>query len=339
MSRAAAAVWGKGESRSAHQVITKFATTQPQQAPTRRSHAPPTEIPDPLRQRIHAELIKGFKHFPRKSGSGPGGSRYEHWAPLAQDPQMATDVASCLMHMIDGRMPFEALDAFLAANLVGIGKRDGGTQVLGQGGTARRRVGRAVAHALNQEIAQAAGPRQYGLRKDGASALHRRLTAHVAANPDTGIVSLDIADAFTAVDRDVALDAVARHCPDLYPIVLSWLNRSTDHVVPDTEGGPSLRMSQHRGLDQGCPLSPGIYSITSADPLASTVVQMRCQTYISLHQDLQTAVAGQSGAGDPAAFAMDSRAPPWPLGRGGPLPRSRWGPHRPQGQILCLRRS
>merc|ERR1711940_393394 len=115
------------------------------------------------------------------------------------------------------------------------GGHDGGTRVLGQGGTARRKVGRAMARALGPEIAAAAGPRQYGLKKDGANALHRRLTAHVAANPDTGVVSLDIADAFTAVNRDAALDAVEQHCPDLYHIVVSWLNRRTDHVVPDAD--------------------------------------------------------------------------------------------------------
>merc|ERR1711940_376249 len=105
------------------------------------------------------------------------------------------------------------------------GGHDGGTRVLGQGGTARRKVGRAMARALGPEIAAVAGPRQYGLKKDGASALHRRLTAHVAANPDTGIVSLDISDAFTAVDRDAALDAAQRLCPDLYSIVIRWLSR------------------------------------------------------------------------------------------------------------------
>ena len=88
---------------------------------------------------------------------------------------MADDVASCMLQMIEGQMPVDALDAFLSAYLVGIGKKDGGTRVLGQGGTVRRKVGRTATRAPAQEIADAAGPRQYGLCKDGAGALHRQL--------------------------------------------------------------------------------------------------------------------------------------------------------------------
>merc|ERR1711895_241895 len=101
-----------------------------------------------LRSKLRTELQKGFKKFPRKSGSGPCGSRYEHWAPLADDEVMGGTVADCLLQMIDGSMPRDALDAFLSAYLVGIGKKDGGTRVLGQGGTARRKVGRAIAKVL-----------------------------------------------------------------------------------------------------------------------------------------------------------------------------------------------
>ena len=126
-------------------------------------------------------------------------------------------------------MPRDALDAFLSAYLVGIGKKDGGTRVLGQGGTPRRKVGRAITKVLAKPIQQAAGPHQYGLRKDGANALHRLLTAHTAVNPGTGVLSLDIADAFTAVDRDAALSAVDKHCPELYPLVVRWLDRASTH--------------------------------------------------------------------------------------------------------------
>ena len=44
--------------------------------------------------------------------------------------------------------PRDALDAFMTVYLVGIGKKDGGTRVLGQGGAARRKLGRAAARTL-----------------------------------------------------------------------------------------------------------------------------------------------------------------------------------------------
>ena len=86
VSRAAAAVWGRGESRTAQQVITKFATTQPRQGPARRLRALPPALPEPLRQRIHRELVKGFKQFPRKSGSGPGGPATSTGPPSPRTP-------------------------------------------------------------------------------------------------------------------------------------------------------------------------------------------------------------------------------------------------------------
>ena len=80
-----------------------------------------------LRHKLRQELRKGFKQFPRKSASGPGGTRYEHWSPLADDETMGNAVADCLLETVEGTLPQDALDAFLTAYLVGIGKKDGGT--------------------------------------------------------------------------------------------------------------------------------------------------------------------------------------------------------------------
>ena len=236
ISRAASAVWGPSEPRTSQQVIHKFSTTQPAEPPARYIRPGGEPMSQDLRDRLRKELQKGFKSFPRKSGSGPCGSRYEHWGPLAYEDILGGSVADCLLKTVEGDMPRDALDAFLSAYLVGIGKKEGGTRVLGQGGTPRRKMGRAIAKVLAQPIQQAAGPHQYGLRKDGASALHRLITAHAAVNPGTGVVSLDIADAFTAVDREAALNAVSTHCPELYQLVIRWLDRASKHVVPGEAG-------------------------------------------------------------------------------------------------------
>ena len=182
---------------------------------------------------------------------------------------MSETVAECLLKAIEGDMPKEALDAFLTAQLVGIGKQDGGTRVLGQGCIARRKVGRAIVAACAEALQDAVGERQFGLRKDGANALHRLITAHVAMHPGTGVVGEDMTDAFSKVKREVALDAMEKHCPIFHPMVLGWYDHSAKHVVPGPAGEAPSRIDQHEGLDQGCPASPAGHSVTARDPLRS----------------------------------------------------------------------
>ena len=139
-------------------------------------------------------------------------------------------------------------------------------------------VGRAAAKVLAPEIAAAVGPQQQGLAPDGAGAVHRLLAAHVGTHPNTGVLSMDIANAFTAVNRDVALDAVRRKAPQLYNIVYHWLKNSTEHVPTTMDTDNPVTFTQHVGLDQGCPLSPAVYCITVADSLARVERVMRGST-------------------------------------------------------------
>ena len=198
-------------------------------------------------------------------------------------------VARCLLRIGLGQLPPQAQAAFLAAHLVGLAKKDGGTRILGRGGTPRRMVGRAAAKVLASEIAAAVGPQQQGLAPDGAAAVHRLLSAHVGAHPDTGVLSMDIANAFTAVNRDVALDAVRRKAPQLYAIVYHWLKTSTEHVPQSMDAENPVTLTQHVGLDQGCPLSPAVYCITVADPLAHIERVMRDTTVATAVEQWQAA--------------------------------------------------
>ena len=140
-------------------------------------------------------------------------------------------------------------------------------------------VRRVAAKVLATEIAAAAaGPQQQGLAADGAGAVHRLLSAHVGAHPNTGVLSMDISNAFTAINRDAALDAVRRRAPQLYAIVYHWLMTSTEHVPQSLDTESPVTLHQHVGLDQGCPLSPAVYCITVAEPLALVEQAMRDTT-------------------------------------------------------------
>eukprot|EP00974_Lingulodinium_polyedra_P025870 2498383-Lingulodinium_polyedra.AAC.1 len=44
--------------------------------------------------RVAENIAEGLQHFPRKAGAGPGGGRFEHWAPVAREKEAREAVAS-----------------------------------------------------------------------------------------------------------------------------------------------------------------------------------------------------------------------------------------------------
>ena len=138
--------------------------------------------------------------------------------------------------------------------------------MLGCGHVMRRLVGRAIMKAQALECMQAVGKNQYGLAQDGAGAVHRGITAHVAMNPGSVVLSMDIADAFSTIQRDAVMSACSRHAPELYSLVHTWIDGSANHVAQGGAGEDACTVEQHVGLDLGCPLSPALYGIAVRMP-------------------------------------------------------------------------
>jgi hypothetical protein len=95
------------------------------------------------------------------------------------------------------------------------------------------------------------------------------MSAQVATRGKQIVGSLDVSDAFTKIKRECVIDGTERHASFWSPVTERWLDRTTTHVV----GNRTLE--QHIGLDQGCPMSPGLYCITVKDALAKTQDTMR----------------------------------------------------------------
>ena len=232
LSRAAATVWAATAADTATQVADKFAQTQARPVPD----GPPLPQPQPgqaeaLKRRVQAQIKKSFARFARRGGAGPGGGRYEHWEALAGDPDLADAVAGTLARLAVGHLPPDAMRACLAARLAGIPKASGGLRVLGCGGVIRRMVARAAAKACKAELRAAGGPQQYGLSDDGTGKLHRKPTALTAVRPGVVVMALDIADAFSTVDRRAVVEAVASGVPVLLPLAEQWLQGEVFHVA------------------------------------------------------------------------------------------------------------
>jgi len=267
VSRAASAVWGGAQSVSATQVEQTFRATQPRRGPPLPDNLPTTTWEPELVDALADKVAKSFGRFPRRSGAGPGGGRYEHWECLSKDHTHAKTVARTLMRLVYGDVPAQVLRAFLSARLVGIPKSNGGVRVLGSGNVLRRLLGRVLVKEFLSSIKTAVGRMQFGVQPDGTGKLHRLLTTAVTVRKGVVVVAADVKEAFTRLQRSAALQAVARHAPDLLPVATALLAKDSHHVAPDPNGGPSQTVVQTVGLDQGCPWSPGLYSVTVADPL------------------------------------------------------------------------
>ncbi len=287
LSRAAAAVWSHGDMADAAAVVTKFQRTQqPASSEGGQGRAaaggstsgsgtgvssgalpadPSTRAE--LRSAVAHHLRTQFGRFPRRGGAGPGGGRYEHWAPLRHDPDGAQTVASTLARLAVGDLPQGAQEALMAAKLAGIPKATpGDIRILGCGGVARRMVGRSAAKVYHSQMREAAGEQQFGLARDGCGALHRRLCTAANARPGVWVLAVDLSDAFSSMSRTHIKRAVKDKVPALAPLAETWLPESIQHVA----GGGASRgrmVLQHRGVDQGCPMSPGFFALGTADDL------------------------------------------------------------------------
>ncbi len=311
LTRAAAAVWSHGDMADATAVVNKFQRTQALKPDgdaymAQAAHggldvgggtgvspgAPPTSPTGraELRSAIANHLRTQFGRFPRRGGAGPGGGRYEHWAPLRHDPEGAQAVAATLARLAVGDLPQGAQDALMAARLAGIPKT-GSTdiRILGCGGVARRMVGRSAAKVYHAQMREAAGDQQFGLARDGCGALHRRLCTVANARPGVWILAVDLSDAFSSLSRDRIKQAVRDKVPELSALAEAWLPTSTQHVAGGGSGRTCL-VEQRYGVDQGCPMSPGFFALGTADDL----------------QLGRAAVRRRDAAGDCGAFLDDT---------------------------------
>ena len=233
-------------------------------------------LPRGMREGLEARLAARWRRFPRHAGAGPAGDRYEHWGVLQADADSGRQVASTAARLATGDMPEEALRAYLACKLVGIPKKGKGVRVLGCGSALRRLVGQSVCKELAQDIAEGVGGHQYGVsRKDGANLMHKEISWAAAARPERVVMALDLSNAFPSVTRAAVQAAVRKHCPSLEPVAQAWYGGASRHAVRG--GGETLHVDQHQGLDQGCPLSPALFSLTLRDPLDALAEQLRAQ--------------------------------------------------------------
>ena len=84
--------------------------------------------------------------------------------------------------------------------------------------------------------------------------------------PEAVVISFDAANAFNTISRAHIRQTLADKVPALSRVVGPWYRQSTTHTYWD-ESGQAHKVAAERGVDQGCPLIPAVFSISMAPKL------------------------------------------------------------------------
>jgi len=109
------------------------------------------------RQRIEDKVAAAITFHPRRSGTGPADSRFEHWATLRENVDGLDAAGVVLVRLLVGEALADAIEAHLGAVLVALPKRAGGIRPIACGSVLRRLAARAVCLAFASELGVTSG--------------------------------------------------------------------------------------------------------------------------------------------------------------------------------------
>ena len=207
-------------------------------------------------------VSKAVRSFSRGSACGPSGLRPQH-VKDAHVPGWRDEVERQLTALVNvlarGEAPTSIQPWLCGATLSAIPKPDDSHRPVAAGETLRRIVGKCLASEAKEELAEVFGATQMGVgRKMGCEAIVHAVRAWLARNsshPDKCIVTLDLSNAFNAVDRPAVLEAVRRWHPSWAPWA-DFCYRSQSNLLLGGE-----RIHSSRGVQQGDPLGPALFSL------------------------------------------------------------------------------
>ena len=105
------------------------------------------------------------------------------------------------------------------------------------GETLRRLTGKGLARSQAALLAEAVGPRQFGVGTPGGTeALSHAAQVEAGRRPQAAFVALDLRNAFGSLDRDTVLAAVQEHASGLLPYARLFLGRRSAYRYLGSNG-------------------------------------------------------------------------------------------------------
>lgn len=212
-------------------------------------------------------VIKAIRQISTITGVGPSGDSSKIWKHLLQDSTQRTIsiITEMFNHLVQGKGIDQIWRRLTSTRMIALSKRQGGIRPIACGEISRRILMSAVILSTKQEtIIAAAGANQFGVgRKAGLeTCIH---IAQILAQ-DERFIAMDLKNAFGMTLRSKMIQEVETRLPSWSYLVRRMYAHPTLHKARKFDGG-TVEIEAVRGCDQGCPISPIIFSITIAPVL------------------------------------------------------------------------
>ena len=282
-----------GDIQGAVRIITSKETILAQSAETveklkeKHPQAHPDSIPPPdpsegdmCFKTNKDNLLKALHSFKKGAAGGPDGLLPQHLSDMIGEAlgEPASKLADTLVTFMNtivypGKVPTEVTETFYGANLIALGKEDGGVRPIAVGFTLRRLAAKIIMFAHSDFSKSEFQPNQLGVgTPKGAEAAIHALRSYLEnpENKDKVLLKIDFKNAFNMIRRDKILHLVKNKLPQIYNYVNQCYAESTSLRF----GGEIIQSNE--GVQQGDPLGPFLFSLGIQDLIKDCKSEFNC---------------------------------------------------------------
>ena len=136
------------------------------------------------------DLATALRRAPRSSGAGPSGSRFTHWQACQLSATSMAALGQVVNRVASGRVPTAAAAGLALTSLTPLRKKNGRLRPVAAGETLRRLTGKGLARTQATLLAEAVGPRQFGVGTPGGTeALSHAAQVEAGRRPQAAFVA------------------------------------------------------------------------------------------------------------------------------------------------------